>query len=137
MEMLTAFVCERARWEEPEPSEPEMAARSGPSTPATDIAAVLEVLRRRPDAGRERETLRNWRLDLRMTNLRGADLRGAHLEGTDLMAQNLERADQRGDRRRQNPAARRGRAASRLAALCAVARAGTVFIGRNRRRIRC
>jgi hypothetical protein len=102
METLTAFVRERARWKEPEPSEP---ARSGPPSPptrVTDIAAVLDVLRRRPDAGRERETLRQWRLDLSMTNLRDADLRethleradliGAHLEGTTLVAAHLERA---------------------------------------------
>ena len=95
METLTAFVRERARWKEPEPSAPEMAAQSDlwqsgsqsdqarqqPPTPATDIAAVLEVLRRRPDAGREREKLRDWRLDLTKTDLRGARLYEAHLEG--------------------------------------------------------
>ena len=107
METLTAFVRERARWEEPEPSAPEMAAQSDlwqsgsqsnqarqqRPTPATDIAAVLEVLRRRPDAGREREKLRDWRLDLRMTDLRGAYLYEAHLEGADLSGAHLEGAD--------------------------------------------
>jgi Pentapeptide repeats (8 copies) len=60
---------------------------------ATDIAAVLQVLRRRPDAGREREKLRDWRLDLRMTDLRGAFLLGAHLEGADLSVAHLEHAN--------------------------------------------
>jgi hypothetical protein len=85
METLTAFVRERARWKEPEPSEPGM-----------DIAAVFEVLRRRPDAGRVRETQRQWRLDLRKTDLRGVDLRGAHLERATLVEAHLEYIDLRG-----------------------------------------
>jgi Pentapeptide repeats (8 copies) len=96
METLTAFVRERARWEEPEPPAPEMAApRQERPAPATDIAAVLEVLRRRPQAGREREreTLRGWRLDLQMTDLRGASLIGAYLEGTRLGGAHLEGAN--------------------------------------------
>jgi hypothetical protein len=109
METLTAFVRERARWKVPEPSEPGMAAQSDPwqwqsgsqsdqarwqqqPTPATDIAAVLAVLRRRPDAGRAREELRDWRLDLGMTDLRGADLVEAHLERALLAEAHLERA---------------------------------------------
>jgi hypothetical protein len=106
METLTAFVRERARWKEPELSEPEVAApsdlwqsgsrsdqaRQQPPTPATDIAAVLQVLRRRPDAGREREKLRDWHLDLRMTDLRGAVFIGAHLEGATLIEAHLEGA---------------------------------------------
>ena len=60
--------------------------------PATDIAAVLHVLRRRPDAGREREKLRDWRLDLRMTDLRGAFLFAAHLERANLGRTHLEGA---------------------------------------------
>ena len=107
METLTAFVRERARWEEPEPSEPEMAAQSDlwqsgirsyqalqqRPTPATDIAAVLQVLRRRPEAGREREKQRGWRLNLNTTDLRGAVLSEAHLEGADLRWAHLERAE--------------------------------------------
>jgi Pentapeptide repeats (8 copies) len=107
METLTAFVRERARWEEPELSEPEMAAQSDlwqsgirsdqarqqrPS-PSTDIAAVLAVLRRRPDAGRGHERLRGWRLDLRMTDLCRAYLAGAHLEGANLYRAHLEGAN--------------------------------------------
>jgi hypothetical protein len=48
--------------------------------PATDVAAVLEVIRRRPEAGREREKERKWRLDLSTTDLRGADLHSVHLK---------------------------------------------------------
>jgi hypothetical protein len=93
METLTAFVRERARWKDPEPSAPEMTApRQQQPTPATDIAAVLEVLHRRSDAGRERELLRKWRLDLRMTDLRGANLTEAHLEGASLVLAHLEGA---------------------------------------------
>jgi hypothetical protein len=106
METLTAFVRERARWNEPEPSEPDMAAQSDlgqsgsqsdqarqqPPTPATDIAAVLQVLCRRPDAGREREKLRDWRLDLTKTDLRGARLYEAHLEGANFFQAHLEGA---------------------------------------------
>ena len=60
--------------------------------PATDIAAVLQVLCRRPEPGRKREKLRNWRLDLRMTDLRGADLSGALLEGARLSGAHLQGA---------------------------------------------
>jgi hypothetical protein len=49
--------------------------------PTTDIAAVLEVIRRRPEAGVAREKQRGWRFNLRGTDLRGAYLLGAHLEG--------------------------------------------------------
>jgi uncharacterized protein YjbI with pentapeptide repeats len=110
METLTTFVRERARWNEPEPSAPDMAAQSDlwqsgsqsnqarqqPRTPATDIAAVLQVLRRRPDAGREREQLRDWHSDLRMTDLRDAPLYEAHLEGAVLFETHLEGAILRG-----------------------------------------
>jgi hypothetical protein len=109
METLTAFVRERARWQGSKATAAAMAGKSdylwGPNAqsakepdeaqsrePATDIAAVLQVLRRRPDAGREREKLRGWHLDLRMTDLRGADLVRARLEGADLSEAHLEGA---------------------------------------------
>jgi hypothetical protein len=99
METLTAFVRERARWKEPD-AAPEMPAKSDPSDetqprpqPAMDIAAVLQVLRRRPAAGREHETRQNLRLDLRMTDLRGANLARAHLEGADLSGAQLKDAN--------------------------------------------
>ena len=60
--------------------------------PATDIAAVLQVLLRRSDAGREREKRRDWCFDLRTTDLRGAYLSGAHLERASLSGAHLERA---------------------------------------------
>jgi uncharacterized protein YjbI with pentapeptide repeats len=105
METLTGFVRERARWKEPEPVASEMTPksdlwRSGTQAaeaqarpePATDTAAVLAVIGRRPDAGRERELLRKWRFDLRVTDLRGAYLIGAHLEYAVLGGAHLEYA---------------------------------------------
>jgi hypothetical protein len=104
METLTAFVRERARWQEPKAAPGDMTAqsdlwqtgaRSGAPrpTPPTDIAAVLEVIRRRPAAGREREERRGWRFDLNTTDLRGANLLGAHLDGADLEGAHLEGAN--------------------------------------------
>ena len=98
METLTAFVRERARWQEPDPRASETVVRFYEETstdrtaPATDIAAVLSVIRRRPDAGRELEKERRWRFDLHRTDLRGADLYGAHLEGARLYGAHLEGA---------------------------------------------
>jgi hypothetical protein len=107
METLTAFVRERSRWKEPEASasgimaEPDLwqsRSQSDPNPqpsepkPSTDIAAVLEVIRRRPDAGQMREKRRGWHFDLSTTDLRGADLGSAHLERADLSGAHLERA---------------------------------------------
>ncbi len=109
METLTAFVRERARWQEPKATTAGMADKSAylwgadtrsedaadaapRPTPPTDIAAVLGVIGRRPAAGREREKLRYWSLDLRMTDLRDAELLGAHLERANLFRAHLERA---------------------------------------------
>ena len=58
--------------------------------PATDIAAVLEVIRRRPEAGIAREKQRQWYFDLGGTDLRGAYLYEAHLEGATLKRAHLE-----------------------------------------------
>jgi uncharacterized protein YjbI with pentapeptide repeats len=63
--------------------------------PATDIAAVLEVIRRRPKAGITREKQRSWHFDLHGTDLRGADLNEAHLEGAQLRQAHLEGAQLR------------------------------------------
>jgi Pentapeptide repeats (8 copies) len=107
METLTAFVRERARSQEPEASasgitaQPDLLqarAQSDPKPqpsepkPSTDIAAVLAVIRRRPDAGREHETWRGWRFDFNTTDLRGAHFIGAHLEGAYLREAHLEGA---------------------------------------------
>jgi hypothetical protein len=107
METLTAFVRERAKWQEepeaarttmPAPSElwqsgPQHDARSLRLTPATDIAAVLTVIRRRSEAGRAREHERNWLFDLSAIDLRGANLIAAHLEYARLGLAHLELAD--------------------------------------------
>jgi hypothetical protein len=92
METLTAFVRERARWQEPKAASEEEIDAAPRTTPPTDIAAVLEVIRRRLDTGREREKLQLWHFDLTTTDLRGANLRGAHLEGADFREAHLERA---------------------------------------------
>jgi hypothetical protein len=103
IETLTAFVRERARWKEQQPAALDMTPQSDPGTqsdeahprpePATDIATVLEVIRRRPDAGRAREKKqRNWRINLRATDLRGAYLWEAHLEDANLFRAHLEGA---------------------------------------------
>jgi hypothetical protein len=99
METLTAFVRERARCKEPDTSASETVmryyedARPDRTEPATDVAAVLSVIRRRPEAGRARERQRAWwLLDFRATDLRGADLRQAHLERAILTEAHLEGA---------------------------------------------
>ena len=92
METLTAFVRERPRG-----SEEDLSAYDSLSgVLATDIAAVLEVIRRRPDAGRGLEKQRRWRLDLRACDLRVAYLIQAHLPRARFMEANLKRADLRG-----------------------------------------
>jgi len=50
--------------------------------PATDIVAVLTVIKRRSERSREREVNEGWRLDLSGAVLRGVDLLNAHLERT-------------------------------------------------------
>lgn len=96
METLTAFVRERASWMESKPVTPPPGPQSEevqPSpAPATDIAAVLAVIRRRPEAGRGREEDRGWRFNLRGTDLRGAHLSYAHLKEADLTSAHLEEA---------------------------------------------
>ena len=92
METLTAFVRERARWKEPKAEEIVPAHE-----PATDIAAVLAVIVRRPEELLKRERNEGWSLDLRGVDLRGgADLEGAHLEGAYLWGAHLENADLKG-----------------------------------------
>ncbi|MBX3024601.1 pentapeptide repeat-containing protein [bacterium] len=94
MEVLCAYLRERAAW------EPE---RPAPSRLATDVQAVLTVLGRRAVA---HEAGGGFRLDLRRTDLRGADLNGvnleranlfeSHLEGATMQAARLAHADLRG-----------------------------------------
>jgi hypothetical protein len=106
METLTAFVRERAKWQT-QAATGEMAGKSdylweaeggsgaakwSPPEPATEIAAVLAVIRRRPEVGRAREEQRGWHFDLRATDLRGARLDKAHLKRADLRGTHLEYA---------------------------------------------
>ena len=60
--------------------------------PATDIAAVLTVIKRRSEQSRERESVNGWRLDLSGAVLKQADLVDAHLEGANLWRAHLEGA---------------------------------------------
>jgi len=92
MEILTAFVRENARWEEPQQPEKGQVVDGGqkaqPRLPA-DIQAILTVLGRRKltyGHGDQR------RIDLSTTNLDGADLRRAHLEKARLDGARLEEA---------------------------------------------
>ncbi len=95
MEVLTAYVRQRAPWKEaPAPpstsgAEAEPSAEPGPSPPKPplDIQAILTVIGRRSRFFGQGET---ESLDLRGTDLRGADLRGAHLEGANLSGAHLE-----------------------------------------------
>jgi hypothetical protein len=94
METLCAFVRERARWKEPEEASSETVARfygkaettESQISPPTDIAAVLAVIRRRPEKERDREKREYWSLDLHGADLRRSFLLGAHLEGAVLAA---------------------------------------------------
>jgi hypothetical protein len=90
METLAAFARERR----PPPEKPDPSKVAG-LRPPTDRQAVLDVIRRRHDADREREQQRGWRFDLRWADLRFieaplAHLEGAHLEGADLSNTRLE-----------------------------------------------
>lgn len=59
--------------------------------PATDIDAVLTVIKRRGSRNREAEN--SWCLDFSRAVLRQGDLLGAHLEGANLWGAYLEGAD--------------------------------------------
>jgi hypothetical protein len=105
METLTGFVRERAKWQKAAAAgggtgksdyvwgaDVQSEAAAPNSAPATDIAAVLAVITRRPKAGRDLEKKKRWRFDLRATDLRGAFLNGVHLERADLRGAHLEGA---------------------------------------------
>lgn len=84
MEVLTAYVRERAAWKGfPIPQDTDTPA------PATDIQAILTVLGRRIRCHENQEQ----RLDLRKTDLRKAYLQATHLEGADLSGANLAKAN--------------------------------------------
>jgi uncharacterized protein YjbI with pentapeptide repeats len=100
METLTAFVRERARWQEPNEaaSETLLGPDKAPGRPqeiSTDIAAVLSVIGRRDKVNRKRERRMGWRFDLRGTDLRRTYLYAVHLERANLFDAHLEEADLR------------------------------------------
>ncbi len=104
MEVLTAFVRERARWsgQEGVPSTPATSGRqasndlkSSRREMAKDVAAALAVIIRRENACKGRE---GSRIDLRGTNLGPVDfahapLRKSNLSGTNLIGANLVSAN--------------------------------------------
>lgn len=61
--------------------------------PATDIAAVLTVVKRRSWQSRQREGPNDWHLDLSGAILKRANLMYAHLEHANLMSAHLEHAN--------------------------------------------
>jgi hypothetical protein len=125
MENLTAFVRERSRRNEAERNELDLEPRASRRAyflwleagrpegraddfwakafeqekigeePATDIAAVLTVIKRRSELNRKREADNGWRFNLRNAFLNRADLRGAHLEWANFGRAHLEQADLR------------------------------------------
>jgi uncharacterized protein YjbI with pentapeptide repeats len=60
---------------------------------ATDVAAVLTVIKRRSEQSRKREGANNWRLDLSGAVLRHANLSGAHLDRANFSDAYLERTN--------------------------------------------
>jgi hypothetical protein len=108
MEILTAYVREKAMWTE-DPSTGF--GKTGPNVgrilsphqrsidymgdppPDPDIQAILSVLGRRTRIYQQGE---DQPLNLRQTDLRRADLQGSHLEGAVFIAAHLERANLRG-----------------------------------------
>jgi Pentapeptide repeats (8 copies) len=109
METLAAFVREHARRDDEEVGAGISGEGAKPTPrgtdkkrPATDIAAVLAVIARRPVPEQNREIKENRFFDLSGTDLRGAslirlrleygDLSGAHLAGVDLQGAQLRGA---------------------------------------------
>jgi uncharacterized protein YjbI with pentapeptide repeats len=91
MEMLTGFVRERAPWKD----KPEALQEADYYRLPTDIAAVLTVIKRREAKNLRNfqcERFKNWKLNLRHTDLRGAELSEACLEKADLWYAHLEEA---------------------------------------------
>jgi hypothetical protein len=85
MDTLTAFVRQRARWQQPSASEITPDQTESPA----DITAVIAVIIRE----REREIKRGKDLSLRGVNYRWIDLRGVDLRGTSLSDAHLEGAN--------------------------------------------
>lgn len=97
MEIITAFIRERARWKESKQPWRASAKEKAENTESeydlpTDISAAIAVIARRDEKNRARENAENWYLDLRGSDLRGAFLRRAHLEGAFLIRAHLEGA---------------------------------------------
>jgi hypothetical protein len=92
MEMLCAFVRERALWRKPDTGETLSSSKSDLTRPSTDIAAVLDVIGRRLEVGRTHEKAKGLKVNLRKIDLRRASLSGANLTGAFLFGANLRGA---------------------------------------------
>jgi hypothetical protein len=90
MEVLTAFVRQRATLEDRTPTGSRVASVIDEPSPELDIQAILKVLSRRIDPKGYTESAR---LDLHFVDLPLADLSGADLRGADLSRANLRGAD--------------------------------------------
>ena len=93
IEVLTAFLRERARWNPDDADTPAVTGRSEAglgkeqrSRLRADFQAVATVI------GRNQWSQEQDRVDLREVDLRTANLAGAHLEGAILFSAHLERA---------------------------------------------
>jgi uncharacterized protein YjbI with pentapeptide repeats len=104
MEILTAFVRERGRWQEPDTATLEKLRllylwgnnsrfrRRPEHELSTDIAAVLAVINRREVRDRKREREQGWHLDFSGADLREVFWKEAHLEGAHFTETHLEGA---------------------------------------------
>ena len=86
VEVLSAFVRERARWS----GDESLPKRTRLQSPDIDIQAILTVLGRRDATNWRQEEVK---ISLAHTDLRGADLISAHLEGMIFSEAHLEKAD--------------------------------------------
>lgn len=101
MDTLTAFVRMSARWNEPNDTQPLPEDKCISEEPpkllthdlATDVIAILSLIRRRGKINEDRERRMGWRFDLSYTDLRGAVLTSIQLDRVNLTGANLEGAD--------------------------------------------
>jgi hypothetical protein len=91
METLTAFVRVRAPVKEADEISEADPYLPSPG-PATDIAAILSILRRRDAVSQRREVEKKWSLDLHGAALAFADLTSANLSRANLLGADLSSA---------------------------------------------
>jgi hypothetical protein len=104
MEVLTAFIRERSKWQEPDEmtakrlaayyEHPRHVLSEQPREHelSTDVAAALTVIGRRSKKNRDREKIEGWSLDFSKADLREVRLHELHLEGAKFFETHLEGA---------------------------------------------